>query len=81
MTVRLYVDFRPSWMQLMEAPIGSLEARSRMEDLARNALRQFVHQDSITVTAIDDDGFTFAVTRWRGAAPTKATCPHCGGFL
>jgi hypothetical protein len=81
MTVRLYVDFRPSWMQLMESPIGSVEVRTRMEALARNALRQFVHQDSITVTAVDEDGFVFAFTRWRGAEPTRPTCPHCGGYL
>ena len=81
MTVKLYVDFRPDWNQRMENPLGSREVRDRMEQLAKGALVQFVHQLSVTVTAVDSDGFARAITRYRGDPPRRAACPHCGGYL
>ncbi|MGV3711966.1 hypothetical protein [Pseudolysinimonas sp.] len=82
-TTRLLVDFRPNWYQVMELPVSSREVRERMEQLAASALRQFVHQQSVTVTAIASDGFAHQITRYRGEDRTKlpTTCPHCGNFL
>jgi hypothetical protein len=80
-TVKLYVDIRPEWSQRMENPLGSQVVRERMEMLAASALLQFVHQLSVTVTAVDADGFAQAITRYRGDPPRRPACPHCGGFL
>ena len=83
MSTRLYVDMRGSWFQIMDAPVESGAVLERMELLAKNALRQFVHQESVTVTAIsDDDGFVRQLVRERGLSQgIRRACPHCGGFL
>jgi hypothetical protein len=80
MTTRLYVDVRGGWYQMMERPLGSSEVRRRMEDLAAAALSQFVHMDTVRVTAMED-GFVITMDRDRTGPPKQKTCPHCGGFL
>jgi hypothetical protein len=80
MTTTIYVDLRPQWYQVMESPVSSTEVRQRMEALAASALLQFVHQQSVRVTATEG-GFSFQIERDRSGPPTRKSCPHCGGFL
>lgn len=81
MTTRLYVDFRGGWHQMMEAELESEEVRVRMGQLADRALAQFIHQRSIRVTAVGDDGHVLMLDRDRWPAPDVRVCPHCGGAL
>ncbi|GAA1693733.1 hypothetical protein GCM10009808_08570 [Microbacterium sediminicola] len=49
--VVITIDLRPSWSQRMMHALDSDEVTRRMEDLATSALKQFVRQTYVTVTA------------------------------
>jgi len=69
-----------NWYQSMEAGIDSPEVVARMEALAADALRQFVHSHEVYVTANEAlEKRVMHRARWMKELPPS--CPNCGHEL